>query len=37
VFPAAGACVCFATRLIGLRYGIDAPSPPAGRRPPPPE
>jgi tellurite resistance protein TerC len=36
VVPIAGACLCFATRMIGLRYGIDAPTPPTeGRRPPP--
>jgi uncharacterized membrane protein YeiH len=37
VFPIAGACLCFATRMIGLRYGIDAPTPPTeGHRRPPP-
>ena len=25
VFPVLGACLCFGTRMIGLRYGIDAP------------
>jgi hypothetical protein len=38
VFPIAGACLCFATRMIGLHYGIDAPTPPTeGRRRPPPK
>jgi uncharacterized membrane protein YeiH len=32
LFPVLGACVCFATRMIGLRYGIDAPVPPSERR-----
>jgi uncharacterized membrane protein YeiH len=32
VFPAAGACLCFATRMIGVRYGIDAPTPPGRPR-----
>jgi uncharacterized membrane protein YeiH len=27
-----GAVVCFVLRLIGLRYGLDAPSPPASRQ-----
>ena len=26
-----GACLCFATRMIGLRYGIDAPTAPSQR------
>jgi uncharacterized membrane protein YeiH len=25
VFPVLGACLCFATRMIGVRYGVDAP------------
>jgi uncharacterized membrane protein YeiH len=29
IFAVIGAAVCFAMRLAGLRYGIDAPSPPA--------
>jgi uncharacterized membrane protein YeiH len=37
VFPMLGACLCFATRMIGVRYGIDVPSAPsASRRKPPP-
>ena len=31
VFPILGACLCFATRMIGLRYGIDAPTAPSRR------
>jgi hypothetical protein len=34
VYPVAGACLCFATRVLGIRYDIDAPTPPAKRRPP---
>jgi len=33
VFPLLGACVCFGTRMIGLHYGLDAPTAPAERRP----
>ena len=36
VFPIVGAALCFATRMVGLRYGIDAPTAPgdvrSGRR-----
>jgi hypothetical protein len=28
VFPVVGACLCFATRMIGVHYGIDAPTAP---------
>jgi uncharacterized membrane protein YeiH len=28
VFPILGACLCFGTRLIGVHYGIDAPTAP---------
>jgi uncharacterized membrane protein YeiH len=28
VFPILGACVCFATRMVGVRYGLDAPTSP---------
>ena len=31
VFPLLGALLCFATRMIGVRYGIDAPVAPGGR------
>jgi uncharacterized membrane protein YeiH len=34
VYPVAGACLCFATRVLGIRYDIDAPTPPPKRRPP---
>lgn len=27
-----GACLCFGTRMIGVRYGIDAPTAPSGLR-----
>jgi uncharacterized membrane protein YeiH len=34
VFPILGACVCFATRMVGVHYGLDAPtSPPELPRP----
>ncbi len=32
VFLVLGACVCFGTRVIGVRYGIDAPIAPNQRR-----
>ena len=32
VFPILGAAVCFATRMLGVRYGIDAPIAPSERR-----
>jgi uncharacterized membrane protein YeiH len=35
-FPILGACLCLVTRMIGLRYGIDAPTAPSERRLPPP-
>jgi uncharacterized membrane protein YeiH len=35
-FPILGACLCLVTRMIGLRYGIDAPSAPSERRLRPP-
>lgn len=31
-FPALGAAVCFATRLIGMRFGIEIPIAPSERR-----
>ena len=31
-FPILGACLCFAVRMIGVRYGIDAPIAPSERR-----
>jgi uncharacterized membrane protein YeiH len=31
LFAVIGAGVCFALRLVGLRYGLDAPSPPGDR------
>jgi uncharacterized membrane protein YeiH len=37
VFPILGACVCFAIRMVGVRYGIDAPIAPSERRRQPPE
>jgi len=36
VFPILGACLCFLTRMVGVRYGIDAPTAPRQRRRPPP-
>jgi uncharacterized membrane protein YeiH len=33
VFPILGACLCFGTRMIGLSYHVDAPTP---RKTPPP-
>jgi uncharacterized membrane protein YeiH len=37
VFPILGACLCFATRMVGMHYGIDVPTAPSdGRRQPPP-
>jgi uncharacterized membrane protein YeiH len=36
-FPALGAAVCFAVRVVGLRYGVDAPTAPSVRRTPPGE
>jgi uncharacterized membrane protein YeiH len=32
VFTVIGAVVCFSLRLVGLRYGLDAPSPSSERR-----
>ena len=32
VYPIVGACVCFAIRMLGVRYGIDAPIAPSERR-----
>jgi uncharacterized membrane protein YeiH len=33
VFPIVGAALCFGTRMVGLHYGIDAPTAPIeGRR-----
>ena len=32
VYPILGACVCFAIRMVGVRYGIDAPIAPSERR-----
>jgi uncharacterized membrane protein YeiH len=32
VFPVLGACVCFGTRMVGVRYGIDAPVEPSELR-----
>ena len=32
VFPILGACLCFAVRMVGVRYGIDAPIAPSERR-----
>ena len=32
VFAILGACLCFATRMIGVRYDIDAPTAPIERR-----
>jgi uncharacterized membrane protein YeiH len=32
VFAILGACLCFATRMIGVRYHIDAPTAPIERR-----
>jgi uncharacterized membrane protein YeiH len=32
LFPFLGACVCFGTRMIGLRYGLDVPTARAERR-----
>jgi uncharacterized membrane protein YeiH len=32
VFPVAGACLCFAVRMAGIRYGINAPTEPRERR-----
>ena len=32
VFPLLGALLCFATRMTGVHYGIDAPIPPSERR-----
>ena len=29
LFPLLAACLCFGTRMIGLRYGLDAPTAPA--------
>jgi uncharacterized membrane protein YeiH len=38
VFLLIGAVVCFSLRLTGLRFGLDAPSPPGDRgRPRPPD
>jgi uncharacterized membrane protein YeiH len=31
-FPILGACVCFGTRMVGVRYGIDAPTSPGELR-----
>jgi uncharacterized membrane protein YeiH len=31
VFPILGACLCFGTRMIGLHYGLDAPTAPTER------
>ena len=31
-FPIFGACLCFAIRMFGMRYGIDAPIAPSERR-----
>ncbi len=33
-FPILGACLSFLTRMVGVRYGIDAPTAPSRRRPP---
>jgi uncharacterized membrane protein YeiH len=35
-FAIFGACLCFLTRMIGVRYGIDAPTAPRERRRRPP-
>jgi uncharacterized membrane protein YeiH len=32
VFPAVGAGACFALRMVGVRFGIDVPNAPSGRR-----
>jgi uncharacterized membrane protein YeiH len=32
LFPVLGACVCFLTRMIGVRYGIEAPTAPSELR-----
>ena len=32
VFPVLGACLCFVTRMVGVRYGIDAPAEPSELR-----
>ena len=32
VFPILGACLCFAIRMVGVRYDIDAPIAPSERR-----
>ena len=32
VYPILGACLCFAIRMVGVRYGIDAPIAPSERR-----
>jgi uncharacterized membrane protein YeiH len=32
LFPILGACLCLLTRMIGVRYGIDAPTAPLERR-----
>jgi uncharacterized membrane protein YeiH len=32
VFAILGACLCFAIRMIGVHYGIDAPKPPTESR-----
>lgn len=32
LFPALGAFVCFAVRMAGLRYSLDAPVAPSERR-----
>jgi uncharacterized membrane protein YeiH len=34
VFPILGACLCFAVRMIGVHYGVDAPVAPGERRRP---
>src|SRR3954471_7416669 len=31
LFPFLGACLCFGTRMIGLRYGLDVPTAPTER------
>jgi hypothetical protein len=37
VYPILGACLCFAVRMVGLRYNIDAPIAPSERRRQPPD
>jgi uncharacterized membrane protein YeiH len=37
VFPLLGACLCFATRMIGVRYRVDVPIAPSERRREPPD